>query len=147
MTSLAIVVLTTIVLYYQFYLAGSVAAGINGKNGIIADLHMSFVFYVNISVVGYLLGAAASFLAGLADRYGRANIVTVGLLLTGLLCLVGIPNAHSKMAFAVVFVAIGFVEGIILVATPALIRDFSPQLGRASAMGFWTLGPRGGRVG
>jgi MFS family permease len=33
------------------------------------------------------------------------------------------------------------VEGVILVATPALIRDFSPQLGRASAMGFWTLGP------
>ena len=30
---------------------------------------------------------------------------------------------------------------MILVATPALIRDFSPQLGRASAMGFWTLGP------
>ena len=28
-----------------------------------------------------------------------------------------------------------------LVATPALIRDFSPQLGRASAMGGWTLGP------
>ena len=36
---------------------------------------------------------------------------------------------------------IGLVEGVILVATPALIRDFSPQLGRASAMGFWTLGP------
>ncbi|MET3803241.1 MFS family permease [Nakamurella sp. UYEF19] len=30
---------------------------------------------------------------------------------------------------------------MILVATPALIRDFSPQLGRASAMGFWTMGP------
>jgi len=28
-----------------------------------------------------------------------------------------------------------------LVATPALIRDFSPQLGRATAMGFWTSGP------
>ena len=40
-----------------------------------------------------------------------------------------------------IYVAIGFVEGIILVATPALVRDFSPQLGRASAMGFWTLGP------
>ena len=39
------------------------------------------------------------------------------------------------------FGAIGLVEGVILVATPALIRDFSPQLGRASAMGFWTLGP------
>jgi ACS family D-galactonate transporter-like MFS transporter len=141
MVSLAIVVLTTIVLYYQFYLAGSLAAGTAGRNGIIPDLHMSFVYYVNISVVGYLFGAAASFLAGLADRYGRANIVTIGLFVTGVLCLVGIPNAHSKMAFAIVFVAIGFAEGIILVATPALIRDFSPQLGRASAMGFWTLGP------
>ena len=30
---------------------------------------------------------------------------------------------------------------MILVATPALIRDFSPQLGRASAMCFWTMGP------
>lgn len=26
-------------------------------------------------------------------------------------------------------------------ATPALIRDFSPQVGRATAMGFWTMGP------
>jgi MFS transporter, ACS family, D-galactonate transporter len=38
-------------------------------------------------------------------------------------------------------VSTNFFEGMILVATPALIRDFSPQLGRASAMGFWTLGP------
>ena len=36
---------------------------------------------------------------------------------------------------------VGFVEGICLVATPALIRDFSPQVGRATAMGFWTSGP------
>jgi MFS family permease len=27
------------------------------------------------------------------------------------------------------------------VATPALIRDFAPQVGRATAMGFWTIGP------
>ena len=139
--SLGIVVVATIVLYYQFYLAGSLAAGTGGKNGIIPDLHMSFVYYVNISVVGYLFGAAASFAAGISDRYGRANIVTAGLLLTGLLCLIGIPMSHSKLAFAIVFILIGLVEGVILVATPALIRDFSPQLGRASAMGFWTLGP------
>jgi MFS family permease len=36
---------------------------------------------------------------------------------------------------------VGLVEGICLVATPALIRDFSPQVGRGSAMGFWTAGP------
>ena len=133
--NLTIVVLATITLYYQFYLAGAVATRI------IAEYQMSFVYYVNISVVGYILGAAASFTAGLADRYGRANIVTVGLLLTGLLCLFAIPHASTKLTFGIAFIAVGVVEGIILVATPALIRDFSPQLGRASAMGFWTLGP------
>ena len=134
-TCLSIVVLATVVLYYQFYLAGAVATHI------IAEYHMSFVYYVNISVVGYVLGAAASFATGAADRYGRVNIVTVGLFVVGLLCLLGIPLTHSKLGFGIVFVLIGVVEGIILVATPALIRDFSPQLGRASAMGFWTLGP------
>jgi ACS family D-galactonate transporter-like MFS transporter len=133
--SLGIVVLTTILLYYQLYLAGGVATAI------LRDLHMSFVYFVNITVIGYVLGAAASVLAGLADRYGRANIVTAGLLVTGLLCTFALPNVHSQLGFGIVYVAIGFVEGIILVATPALVRDFSPQLGRASAMGFWTLGP------
>jgi ACS family D-galactonate transporter-like MFS transporter len=132
---LGIVVLATIVLYYQFYLAGAVATHI------IAEYHMSFVYYVNISVVGYIFGAIASFLTGVADRYGRANIVTVGLFIVALLCLIGIPLTHSKLGFGIIFVLIGLVEGVILVATPALIRDFSPQLGRASAMGFWTLGP------
>jgi MFS family permease len=132
---LGIVVLATIVLYYQFYLAGAVATHI------LADYKMSFVYYVNISVVGYIFGAVASFMTGVADRYGRANIVTVGLFIVALLCLFGIPLVHSKVGFGVIFVLIGLVEGVILVATPALIRDFSPQLGRASAMGFWTLGP------
>ena len=133
--SLGIVVLTTVVLYYQLYLAGAVATQILG------GLHMSFLYYVNISVVGYVAGAAASVIAGFADRYGRANIVAGGLLVTGVLSLVALPASNTKLEFALVFIAIGFVEGIILVATPALVRDFSPQLGRASAMGFWTLGP------
>jgi MFS family permease len=138
---LGIVVLATIVLYYQFYLAGAVAAGTGGKNGILTDYHMSFVYYVNIAVVGYILGAVASFVSGIADKVGRVNIITTGLVIVALLCLIGIPLADSKIGFAFVFGAIGLVEGVILVATPALIRDFSPQLGRASAMGFWTLGP------
>jgi MFS transporter, ACS family, D-galactonate transporter len=138
---LGIVVVATIVLYYQFYLAGAVAAGTNGSNGILVDYNMTFVFYVNIAVVGYILGAIASFFTGIADKVGRVNIVTAGLFVVALLCLVGVPLADSKVGFAIVFAAIGLVEGVILVATPALIRDFSPQLGRASAMGFWTLGP------
>ena len=62
-------------------------------------------------------------------------------MLTALLTLFGVPNAGDKWTFSILVVLIGLVEGVILVATPALIRDFSPQLGRASAMGFWTLGP------
>ncbi len=132
---LTVGVLATIMLYYELYDAGTVSTDI------IAQFHMSFLYYVYISVFGNAVGAFGSLFAGLADRWGRANLVVYGLLITGLLILFGIPNAHAKFAFAVVVVAISLVEGVILVATPALIRDFSPQLGRASAMGFWTLGP------
>src|ERR1700712_5043535 len=100
--SLGIVVLTTIVLYYELYLSGGVATAI------LRDLHMSFVYYVNISVIGYILGAGAAVLAGLADRYGRANIVTVGLLLTGVLSAFVLPAANSKLSFGIIYIAIGF---------------------------------------
>jgi MFS family permease len=62
------------------------------------------------------------------------------------LVCVGVPNAGSELAFAIVISALGLVEGAILVATPAMVRDFSPQLGRASAMGFWTVGPVAGSL-
>jgi len=132
---LAIVVIATIMLYYELYIGGAVSPNI------IAGFGMTFPFYVYISVVGNAIGAMGSLLAGLADRWGRANLVAYGLVITALLTLFGIPNAHDKWTFAILSVIIGLVEGVILVATPALVRDFSPQLGRASAMGFWTLGP------
>jgi MFS family permease len=135
MVYLAIVVLATIILYYELYIPGAVAPSI------ISGLGMTFPFYVYISVIGNAVGAFGSLLAGLADRWGRANLVAYGLLITAALTLFGIPNVSGKWEYGVLFAAIGLVEGVILVATPALVRDFSPQLGRASAMGFWTLGP------
>ncbi len=132
---LGIVVLATIMLYYQLYIPGAVSPSI------IAYYHMTFSYYVYIVVIGNAVGAFGSLLAGLADRWGRANLVAYGLVVTALLTLFGVPNAPNKLTFGVVYAAIAVVEGVILVATPALIRDFSPQLGRASAMGFWTLGP------
>jgi MFS family permease len=135
LTYLAIVVLATIVLYYEFYIAGAVSPSI------IAQYGMTFNYYVYIIVVGNAVGAFGSLAAGLADRWGRANLVAYGVLITGVLIAFGIPNASSKLSYAIIFAAVGLVEGVILVATPALVRDFSPQLGRASAMGFWTLGP------
>jgi MFS family permease len=122
-------------LYYELYIAGAVAPNI------IAGYGMTFSFYVYIGVAGNAVGAFGSLAAGLADRWGRANMVAYGLVIVALLVLFGIPNASSKWEYTILSAAIGLVEGVILVATPALVRDFSPQLGRASAMGFWTLGP------
>ena len=132
---LAIVVLGAIVLYYEFYVQAAVTPSI------IAHFHMTWPFFVYLVVAGNAVGAFASLLAGLSDRWGRANLVTYGLLVTALVVLFGMPNAPNMWMYAILYALLGFVEGIILVATPALIRDFSPQMGRASAMGFWTMGP------
>ena len=132
---LGITVIAAIVLYYEFYVQAAVTPSI------LVHYHMTFPFFVYVLVVGNLVGAFASLLAGLADRWGRANLVVYGLLITGLIALLALPYAPNLWAYAVFYSLLGFVEGIILVATPALIRDFSPQLGRASAMAFWTLGP------
>jgi MFS family permease len=135
MAYLGIVVLATIVVYYELNVIGSVAPSIVQQYG------MSFRYFVDISVFSAAAGAFSSLLAGASDRYGRAKIVTYGLLVTGLLTAFAVPNSPNETVFLLLVVLIGFVEGIILVATPAMVRDFSPQLGRAGAMGFWTLGP------
>lgn len=133
--SLGIVVLATVVLYYQLYLSGGVAVDI------LKDYGITFKWFVMLNVAALAIAAVAAHFGGLADRFGRANMITVGLVIVGLLCLVGVPSSGNKWAFAIVFCAINAAEGVILVATPAMVRDFSPQLGRASAMAFWTMGP------
>ena len=90
---------------------------------------------------GNLIGAFGSVFAGLTDRLGRANLVVFGLLFSGVFVAFILPAATDKWTFTIEAFVVGFVEGVCLVATPALIRDFSPQVGRATAMGFWTSGP------
>ncbi len=134
-TYLAITVLATIMLYYELYVGGSVSTFI------LPSLKMSFTFFVLTLAFGNLIGAFGSLFAGLTDRLGRANLVVFGLLFTGVFVLFVLPAATNKWVFTIEGFVVGVVEGICLVATPALIRDFSPQVGRATAMGFWTSGP------
>jgi MFS family permease len=122
---LALTVIATVMLYYELYVGGSVSTLI------LAHYHMSFLFFVDTLAFGNLIGAFGSLFAGLTDRVGRTNLVVGGL----------IPNAPNKWAFVIEGWAVAVIEGICLVATPALIRDFSPQVGRGTAMGFWTSGP------
>jgi MFS family permease len=132
---LAITVLATMTLYYELYVGGSVSTLI------LNNLHMSFTFFVLTLAFGALIGATGSLIAGLTDRFGRANMVVFGLLFTGIFVLFILPAATDKWTYTIESFVVGFVEGVCLVATPALIRDFSPQVGRATAMGFWTSGP------
>ena len=132
---LAITVLATVTLYYELYVGASVTTLI------LPQLGMTFSFYVTALAFGNLLGAFGSLFAGLADRVGRSNLVVWGLLFTGVFTAFVIPAATSRWPFIIETFVVGIVEGMCLVATPALIRDFSPQVGRASAMGFWTAGP------
>jgi MFS family permease len=132
---LFLVVLITVALYYALYVGGGVTPLY------MADLHMSFSYLVATLAIGNLLGAFASLLAGLSDRFGRSRLVVWGLLIVALLTTFAVPAVHDKLTFAILGICVGFVEGIILVATPALTRDFSPQVGRATAMGMWAMGP------
>jgi MFS family permease len=140
MAYLGIVVLTTIILYYLYYVEGAVTPLM------LPYYHMSFLYFLYLLVVSNAIGAFTAFIGGLSDKIGRANLTIYGTLIVGLIQLLAVPNIHSRFGFAVAYCVIGFVEGIILVSTPALIRDFSPQMGRASAMGFWALGPTVGSL-
>lgn len=136
---LALSVAATFVLYYESYVLPSVAPLV------LTNFHISFGNYIYLIVVANLLGAVASLLGSLSDRLGRANLVVYGVLITSLITLVT-AFANSGEIFVTLAWLLGFVEGIILVATPALVRDFSPRLGRATAMAFWTVGPVGGSL-
>jgi MFS transporter, ACS family, D-galactonate transporter len=137
---LGLVVAMTIMMYYQYFLTAAQSGRILPYFGI------SFTVWVSMAVLGNALGAAASLLGGLADRYGRANMVTGCLFVIAGIGVFGIPHAHTGAQFMALNIAVGIFEGIALVAAPALIRDFTPQVGRGAAMGFWAVGPVAGSL-
>jgi MFS family permease len=137
---LSIVVLTTIMLYYLYYVEGAVTPLM------LPYYHMSFQYFLYLLVVSNAIGAFSAFLGGLSDKIGRANLTIYGTLVVALIQLFAIPHITEKFWFAASYCVIGFVEGVILVSTPALMRDFSPQMGRGVAMGFWALGPTMGAL-
>jgi MFS family permease len=135
---LVLVVIASIVLWYQYFVPGSIGPIL------FVRFHMSFRFFMLIAVLSLFGGVITSAIGQIADRRGRAWVVIVGVGLVALLQVFALPNVNSKSTLLLAMVAVGLVEGIMVVVTAALVRDFTPQLGRASAMGFWTLGPVAG---
>src|ERR1700722_20890356 len=66
---LAIVVLTTIVLYYSLYTQYAVATSL------ITHFNITYTYFIWVSVIGNGLGAVAALVASRGDRWGRANMV------------------------------------------------------------------------
>src|SRR5712691_7776835 len=123
---LALAVIATIMLYYENYILPSVAPLV------LTSFKLPVANYALILLAANLIGALSTIFGSLSDRIGRSNLIVYGLLVTGL-GTIAIALASSLPVFLALIFVLGFIEGIILVATPALVRDFSPRMGRALA--------------
>jgi len=135
---LAIVVLANIIFTWTVY-AGNAATTV-----IFPHFGMTLNYYSDLLVVAGICGGLAAYITSFGDRWGRANMVVIGLAINAVFALWAVPDAPSKTWYAVFTCLLYLADGAIFVGTPALVRDFSPQLQRGLAMGFWTLGPVAG---
>ena len=135
---LAIVVLANIVFTW------TVAAGTAATPVMFVHFGMTLNYYADLLVVAGICGGVAAYITSFGDKWGRANMVVIGLLINAVFALWAVPDAPSKTWFSVATGILYFADGAIFVGTPALVRDFSPQMQRGLAMGFWTLGPVAG---
>ncbi|MBV9231479.1 MAG: MFS transporter [Chloroflexi bacterium] len=136
---LFLAVIATIVLYYQYFVLPSVVPLV------MQNIGLSLPLFGLANIIITILGGVSALFAGLSDRFGRANLIVFGLVLSSLITFV-IALTTSVPAFLLVNWVLGFVEGVIFTITSALVRDFSPRMGRGLAMGFWTIGPTVGQV-
>lgn len=134
---LALTVISAIMLYYQLFTLGAVAPLVQ------AHFHLALSNYAYSLILASALGALAALVGSLSDRIGRANLIVFGLLATSL-CTLAIAFTTWLWPFLLLYWGLSFIDGVLITAMIALMRDFSPRLGRATAMGFWSLGPVGG---
>jgi MFS family permease len=132
---LAIVFTATVIVYYENFISGAITLQLLG------DFQISFLYFAVVTAVANAIGAIGSLASGVADKVGRGNMAVVSLFGVSLVTLLWLPNVTTGLQYGIAFGAAGIFEGVILVVTPALVRDFSPQVGRAQAMAFWTMGP------
>ncbi|MGH3250834.1 MAG: MFS transporter [Trebonia sp.] len=135
---LAIVVLANIIFTWTVY-AGNAATSV-----IFPHWGMTLNYYSDLLVIAGVCGGVAAYVTSFGDKWGRANMVVIGLAINAVFALWAVPDAPSKTWYSVFTCLLYLADGAIFVGTPALVRDFSPQLQRGLAMGFWTLGPVAG---
>jgi MFS family permease len=136
---LTLIVAATIVLYCD----GSITSTVLPL--VLHAFHLSLPGYSLFAVIAILLSAPVSLLGSLSDRFGRANIIIFGLFVCSLIML-GVALTSTLPVFLALIGTFTCLEAMLYVVAPALVRDFSPRLRRATAMGFWLIGPIGGLI-
>ena len=136
---LTLIVTATIVLYCD----GTITATVLPL--VLHAFHLSLVGYSLFAVIAILLSAPVALLGSLSDRFGRANIIIFGMFVCSLIML-GVALATTLPFYLALIGSFTCLEAILYVVAPALVRDFSPRLRRATAMGFWLIGPIGGLI-
>lgn len=96
-------------------------------------------------MLAFLPNAVSSLFGSLTDRLGRANLVVYGSLLSALLTL-GVALTGTTRSFFIAGWTLALIEGVLQVTLLALVRDFSPRMSRAFALGFYSIGPWGGQI-
>ncbi|ARU06410.1 hypothetical protein CCO03_18655 [Comamonas serinivorans] len=110
---------------------------------LLKDLNMSLSTYGLITAISFIFGAIASLLGGkLADKYGRVRVLIPMMAVCALLAY-SMVLVNTATELAVLRCILAFVDAIAITTTAPLVRDFSPRMGRAQALGFWTWGPVG----
>jgi MFS family permease len=135
---LAIVILANIIFTWTVY-AGNAATSV-----IFPHWGITLNYYSDLLVVAGVCGGVAAYVTSFGDRWGRANMVVIGLAINAVFALWAVPDAGNKTLYSIATCLLYLADGAIFVGTPALVRDYSPQLQRGLAMGFWTLGPVAG---
>jgi hypothetical protein len=119
---LAIVVLANIIFTWTVY-AGNAATSV-----IFPHWGMTLNYYSYLLVIAGICGGVAAYVTSWGDKWGRANMVVIGLAINAIFALWAIPNASSKTWFAVATCVLYLADGAIFVGTHAMVRGFSPQM-------------------
>jgi MFS family permease len=131
---LAVTLAIAVTLYSHAFVAVSVLPLLQRELGFTLQ-HFGVYF-----MLVFLVSAISALLGSLSDRLGRANLVVYGSILSALLTL-GVALTGTTISFFIAGWVLTFVEGVLQVTLLALVRDFSPRMSRAFALGFYSIGP------
>ena len=92
---LAIVVLANIVFTW------TVAAGSAATTVMFVHYNMTLNYYADLLVIAGVCGGVAAYVTSFGDKWGRANMVVIGLAINAVFALWAVPEAGNKTLYSV----------------------------------------------